>query len=203
MTREREHAVSFFVKDTARAHLTDLIKAAQSNKIDDSSAMNEIVRRFEGLTQRLARSMTRSPHLQDDLANAARMGLVRAVRRHDQQRRGFPAYAEQYMRGAVLREYQKWIFPEVPHSEIVEGADGALGVENPQESLLDYLAPWGAGRVAMAIDQLTQSQRQIASLRYAEDASLETIATTTMTTVSAVSQRLGTIHRKVEQAIAA
>jgi RNA polymerase sigma factor (sigma-70 family) len=201
--REKESTVSIFAKNAAHADLPDLIEAAQHSKADDTPAMNEIIRKFEGLTQRLARSMTKSPYLQDDLANAARVALVRAVRRHDQRRAGFPAYAEKYMRGAVLREYQKWILPEIPHSEIVEGADGAPGVEHPQEHLLDEIEPWGSGRVATSISELTPSQRQIASLRYVEDASLQDIAATTSTTASAVSQRLATIHRKVEQAIAA
>jgi DNA-directed RNA polymerase specialized sigma24 family protein len=57
--------------------------------------------------------------------------------------------------------------------------------------------------VAATISELTPSQRQIASLRYVEDASLQDIAAVTSTTASAVSQRLATIHRKVAQAVAA
>jgi RNA polymerase sigma factor (sigma-70 family) len=195
--------VGFIVNRENGADLSHLIANAQSKRGDDSPAMNEIIRRFEGLTQRLSRSMTNSIDLRDDLANAARVGLVRAVRRHDQEQTGFPAYAEKYMRGAILREYQKWIVPETPSSEIIEGTDISHGVDNPHERLLDDLAPWGSGSSATAIDELTQSQRQIAVLRYVEDASLQSIATATRTTASAVSQRLSTIHRKVEQAAAA
>lgn len=203
ITREREYIVGLLVNRPIGADLSDLVANAQSESSDDSWAMNEIIQHFEGLTQRLSRSMTTSLYLRDDLANAARVGLVRAVRRHDQRRTGFPAYAEKYMRGAVLREYQRWILPEIPHGEIVEGTAHTHSADDPQERVLDHLAPWGTGSAATAMDELTQSQRQIAVLRYVEDASLESIATATRTTESAVSQRLSTIHRKVEQAVAA
>ena len=165
--------------------------------------MDQIIRRFEGLTQRLARSMTRSPDLRDDLANAARVRLVRAVRRHDPCRPGFPAYAEKYMRGAVLREYQRWVVPDLPAADLVE--EIAPGAEAPsiEDQIVNHLAPWGDGPVAGAIAALTQDQRVIAPSRYLDDAPLAHISAATGTTVSAVSQRLATIHRAVEIAIAA
>jgi RNA polymerase sigma factor (sigma-70 family) len=195
--------VGIFVNRTIGAGLSELIADAQRNSGDDAPAMNEIVRRFEGLTMRLSRSMTRSFDLQDDLANAARVALVRAVRRHDQSRAGFPAYAEKYMRGAVLREYQKWVLPEIPNADLVEATAQIPDVEAPQEQVLDQLAPWGSGQIAAAIDQLDPSQHQIVSLRYAEDASIASIAKLAGTTPSAVSQRLATIHRAVTLALAA
>ena len=195
--------MGIFVNRTIGVDLGEMIADAQRHSSDDAPAMNEIIRRFEGLTMRLSRSMTRSLDLQDDLANAARIALVRAVRHHDQSRAGFPAYAEKYMRGAVLREYQKWILPEIPHAELVEAAAQMHEFEEPQEQIVDQLAPWGAGPVAAAIDQLNPSQHQIVSLRYAEDASIASIAKLTGTTPSAVSQRLATIHRAVTHALAA
>lgn len=194
--------VGIFVNRTTRAGLDELIADAQRHSSDNTSAMNEIIRRFEGLTMRLSRSMTRSLDLQDDLANAARIALVQAVRHHDQGRAGFPAYAGKYMRGAVMREYQKWILPEIPHAEMVEAAQVSR-IENPQEQALDHLAPWGPGPVAAAIDQLNPSQRQVVSLRYVGDASIASIAKLAGTTPSAVSQRLATIHRAVTHALAA
>ena len=192
--------VGVFVSRTTGVNLSESIADAQSQSSDDSPAMNEIIRRFEGLTQRLSRSMTTSLDLREDLANAARVGLVRAVRRHDPCRHGFPAYAEKYMRGAVLREYKRWIVPEVPATEIInEGSD----TENLHDEVADRLAPWGGGRVASAIATLKPAQRQIAISRYVKDASVASIAQATGTSASAVSQRLGTIHRVVETALVA
>jgi DNA-directed RNA polymerase specialized sigma subunit len=58
-------------------------RRTQSHSSDDTPAMDEIIRHFEGLTQRLARSLTTSLDRRDDLADAGGVGLVRAVRRHD------------------------------------------------------------------------------------------------------------------------
>src|ERR687894_822090 len=56
-----------------QANLNNLIVTAQSEPIDDPPAMNEIIRRFEPLTRRLANSFTATDrYLRDDLANAAR-----------------------------------------------------------------------------------------------------------------------------------
>lgn len=194
--------VGIFVNRTIRADLDELIADAQSHSSDDTPSMNEIITRFEGLTMRLSRLMTRSLDLRDDLANAARIALVQAVRHHDRSRAGFPAYAEKYMRGAVLREHQKWMLPETPHAEMVEVAAQAPEVD-PHEQILDQLALWGSGPAAAAIDQLDPSQQQIVTLRYAEDASIASIAKLVGTTSSAVSQRLATIHRAVAHALAA
>lgn len=185
------------------AELGRLIADAQRQQSDDSRAMDQIIRRFEGLTQRLARSMTRSPELRDDLANAARVGLVRAVRRHNLCQPGFPAYAEKYMRGAVLREYQRWIVPDVPAADVVEEITPGAEVSRIEDQVIDRLAPWGDGPAAEAIAALAPEQRKIAASRYLDDAPLASIAAATGTTVSAVSQRLSTIHRAVEIAIAA
>ena len=61
----------------------------------------------------------------------------------------------------------------------------------------------GGGPVARAIATLKPAQRQIAVSRYVTDASVANIAQATGTTASAVSQRLATIHRAVETALAA
>jgi RNA polymerase sigma factor (sigma-70 family) len=192
--------VGIFVNRTVGIELSGLIADAQSHSSDDTPAMNEIIRRFERLAQRLARSLTSSLDLRDDLANAARVGLVRAVRRHDQHRPGFPAYAETYMRGAALREYHSWIMPEVPSGDDLPSVEAP---ESVHDQVADRLAPWGAGEVATAIGTLKPAQRRIVEARYISDAPLSSIAQATGTTVSAVSQRLSTVHRAVETALAA
>src|SRR5690242_14594041 len=87
-------------------NLDRLIADAQRNSQDDSPEMGEIIRRFDRLARRIARSRTSCPTLQDDVANVARVALVRAVRRHD-GRIGFARYAHMFMRGAAGRELKR------------------------------------------------------------------------------------------------
>jgi len=72
-----------------------------------------------------------------------------------------------------------------------------------ESEVLTKLEPWGGGVVADLMITLSPSQRRIAELRYSEDAELATIAAETGTSVPAVSQRLSTMHRKFELAMAA
>lgn len=179
------------------ASLPTLISLAQAAPGDDSAAMNEIIRKFEPFTRGLARGMTISEKdLYDDVANACRFGLVRAVRRHDTSRAGFPAYAERFMRGAGLRRVK-----QLHRLTSVEECEDP--VESFEEATIDRLAPWGDGPVAQAVRKLSPPQQRIATLRYVHDAPLELIASASGTSVSAVSQRLSTIHRKIELAFAA
>ena len=57
----------------------DLVRVTVNDK-EAALAMNEIVRRFQDLAWKLANNRTRSPDLRPDLANAALVELVRAVR---------------------------------------------------------------------------------------------------------------------------
>ena len=182
--------------------LDRLLAVAQSCDVDDSPAMGEIIIRFEPLTKRLARSITEDHFLRDDLANAARLALVHAVRRHDLTRQGFPAFAELYMRGAVFREYRALVTPsleltldesDLPTEPAEEGK-----VFEIETMILERLAPWGDGAVAAAIDSLSPDQLEVVERRYIDDADLATIANERGITVSAVSQRLMVIHRNIE-----
>jgi RNA polymerase sigma factor (sigma-70 family) len=195
--------MDFQLYSPTRASLPQLIKVAQADPDDDSVAMNQIVRRFDPLARGLSR-ITDDRYLQDDLANAARMALVRAVRRHDGRHDTFPAFAKVSMRGAVLRELEWWrtqarplqVEAEIDQSEVTPQP-------GPEEEVVARLAPWGAGRVASTVAELAPVQHRIVHLRYVEDERLETIAAVMGTTASAVSQRLCTIHRAVERALAA
>lgn len=186
--------------------LSTLIAVAQDAPVDDTPAMNAIIHRFEPLTRGLARGMTMSRNdLFDDVANASRIALVRAVRRHDPSRPGFAAYAEEFMRGAALRELKRWQRQDALDEIAVTAAKEDLAVDrgNVERDMLDRLAPWGDGNAAIAIGRLSASQQHLATRRYVDDASLETIASASGTSVSAVSQRLTTIHRRVETSLAA
>lgn len=187
----------------SRVSLDGLIEAAQFSDLDDTPAMNEIIRRFQPLARRLARQTTKSEHLHDDLMNAARIALVKAVRRHNPQQVGFPAFAETYMRGAARREYQRWL-PPVTENDGNSGSpfEPLMDEEDPADIVIYRFAPWGDAAVAAAMDKLSPAQQRITHLRYVEDASLERIAGESGTTSSAVSQRLSTIHRALAVAIA-
>ncbi len=179
-----------------------LIHAAQTAEHDDSREMNEIIRRFAGLAHRVAHALRAPDHLHDDLANAARIGLVKAVRHHD-GRHGFPAYAELYMRGAAMREYRCWILPETADTEAVERIQAPQRDSGGLALVEDRLAPWGGGKMATVIDTLKPGQRKVVELRYEQDLPVKDIARSVGTSGPAVSQRLATVHRAVALALAA
>jgi RNA polymerase sigma factor (sigma-70 family) len=194
-----------------RAELQSLLEDAQSETGNDSPAMNEIVRRFEGLTQKIARSLTADEFLRDDLANETRIALVKAVRSHDPSRPTFPAFAEIYMRGAAIREWGFWrqasgeadeTPPQIPlqTTDLVEHLPVA---DRPEEEVLVRLAPWGEGQAAEVIETFDESRLHLLTLRYVEDTPLAAIADDAEVSVSAISQRLNTIHRRIESALAA
>jgi RNA polymerase sigma factor (sigma-70 family) len=189
--------VGIFVFDVAHAGIEELVAEAQASPKDDTLAMNEIIQRFEGLTIRLAGSIRGAENVRDDLANAARIGLVQAVRHHDPKRGSFPGLAKVYMRGAVLREHARWMVPETAVADITESSTTRTLGRDPANEVNDRLAPWGGSLVATAIAGLSADQRTIAELRYIEDAPIKDIAASVGTSGAAVSQRLGTIHRRV------
>lgn len=184
---------------TDSAPLPTLIALAQADEHDDTDAMNAILRRYEPMTKKIASVLTATNRdCYDDVANACRMGLVRAVRRHDPSRTGFTAYAQRFMRGAALRELRYWSDTKTLPTPDPDAADPAGG-----DVVDERLAPWGSGLIAELMASLSPEQQRIAGLRYRLDASLAAIAAETGTSVPAVSQRLRTIHRRVELAVAA
>lgn len=192
-----------------RADLQGLLENAQSEPSDDSLAMNEIVRRFEDLAQKISRSLTADEFLQEDLADEARIALVRAVRRHDASRPTFPAFAQIYMRGAAIRELGLWSqasseTDETPLQiplEMTDVAERLSVADQAEEEVLVQLAPWGEGRAAEVIEGLDEPRLHLLKLRYLKDAPLATIADDAEVSVSAISQRLDTIHRRIETAL--
>ena len=73
----------------------------------------------------------------------------------------------------------------------------------PEEKVLVQLAPWGEGQAAEVIESLDEPRLHLLKLRYVEDAPLTVIADDYEASVSAISQRLSTIHRRIETALAA
>jgi RNA polymerase sigma factor (sigma-70 family) len=178
--------------------LDNLIAAAQLAATDDNPEMAAILSRFEGSTWTIARSITSDWCLQQDAAQGARLGLVKAVRSHKVGTRGFPAYAMRYMKGAALRtvlsmrneefcfDPQGYVLPEV----------------TPGDS-----APDTTFEIIDLIASLSPDQQAIMRARYVDDALLGDVARDLGISPSAVSQRLATIHRAlrplVEEALAA
>lgn len=187
--------MGFSFAGLGEAPLDDIIAAAQDDPGDDGPAMNEIVRRFRRRAMVLATSLTETSWLHEDLAQAALLGLVRAVRRHQAGRPGFGNYARLFMLGAAKRELKRWIGPPTDSlsDPAVCAAVGALAAPTPEPGI----RCWGYGRAARAVLALPERQQDLLTSRYVDDAALATIATSSGTSIPAVSQRLATAHRAV------
>src|SRR6185437_16706214 len=83
--------------------LDDLIRAAQADPTDNSAAMAEILDRFAGMIAAAANSVTAEWNDRQDAAQGARLGLVKAVRKHTVGTAGFITYARRYMRSEAVR----------------------------------------------------------------------------------------------------
>jgi RNA polymerase sigma factor (sigma-70 family) len=178
----------FFMPDPDTP-LEALITRAQSDASNDSPAMCEIIRRFEGLAQHLGRVVSRAPECVDDGVNGARWGLVQAVRAHREGTPGFPNFASLYMKGEARRCARAASSSEIPMSD--EFLDRPAAQEADSGVDLD-----SAFRV------LSQDQRSIAFAHFVEDQPLTQIALVRGVSVSAVSQRLATVRRTLRSVIA-
>jgi RNA polymerase sigma factor (sigma-70 family) len=183
--------------------LHTLLTAARTSASDNTPAMNTIIRRFDGHARGIARKLTNDHSLRDDLANAARLGLVRAVRRHDGRRIGFSSFADRYMRGAALRRLAELTRRSADATIVPLDVDQHAPRTDPIGAYEERLALWGEGEVANAVATLTDAQQRLFVMRYVLDAQLTDIAAADGTTVSAASQRLKTAHKAVALAIAA
>lgn len=186
----------------SHAPLDHLLVAAREGDSTDTPAMSEIIQRFEPLARKIAASFDAPHHLRDDLEDAARIGLVNAVRHHD-GRDGFPAFAKVYMHGSALRELRRWTKPEDAHGDDLEEMFIAEIECSEIAAVDDRLAPWGGGHLAEVLGDLTYDQQVIIEMRYCEDLAIKEIAEEVGTSAPAVSQRLSTIHRRVALAVAA
>jgi RNA polymerase sigma factor (sigma-70 family) len=178
--------------------LDDVIAAAQANTADDTEAMAEILRRFEGAVVNIARSVTADRSLQQDVAQGARLGLVKAVRAHTLSTPGFPSYARRFMKGAALR-----MFASVSTEEVL------LDPQDPgwEDQILDDAPKNMALEVIDLVKTLTPEQQAVTVAYYVADRRLDDLAIDLGISKPAVSQRLSTIHRAlrpvIEEALAA
>lgn len=197
---------SYFAQNQ-QGELAALISAAQRNPTDDSPEMNEIIRRFDGLAIKVARSFTPDHFLQQDLANRARMALVTAVRKHKADRDGFPSYARAFMAGAAQRELGSWIgstrsqeFSQVRLDDEVD-SDLFFRICMNQPGVADRT--WGSASTTGAIRRLGPDQQILLEQRFIDDLDLAAIGSGSGTTASAVSQRIATALRGVSRDLAA
>lgn len=166
--------------------LDNLVAAAQAAATDDTAAMDAIQRRFEPLALSIARSLTSNWSLQQDAAQGARLGLVRAVRSHRAGTPGFPAYAKRYMKGGALRTLKAMLATEIS----VDPADYKW-LEQPQRDA----APETTAEVIDLISVLTPEQQVITKAHYIGDVSFGDIARSLGISTPAISQRFTTIYR--------
>lgn len=166
--------------------LDALVAAAQAAATDDTAAMAALLGRFEGLALSIARSLTSDWSLQQDAAQGARLGLVRAVRSHRLGTPGFPTYAKRYMKGAALRTLMAMLGTETS----VDPVD-CKWLEQPQRDA----APDTTAEVIDLITVLTPEQQIITKAHYIGDVSFGDIAGSLGISKPAVSQRFATIYR--------
>lgn len=183
--------------------LGELIAEAQDPSRRDDRALGKIIRQFEPLVRKIGRTMANGKPYRDDVENAARLGLTRAVARHRGLVETFPAYAKLHMRGAARRELARWSEPDKwSLLELDELRNYDLTAGDLVEEAVDHHS-WGFGDTADAIAGLRPDQQRLVTRRYMDRAGLAEIAAENACSVPAVSQRLTTIHRRLAGALAA
>lgn len=171
--------------------LDDLIRAAQADPADDSAAMAAILHRFAGSITATANSVTGEWNARQDAAQGARLGLVKAVRKHAVGTIGFKAYARRYMRTEAIRTCMA-MAPKAPSVE----PDVSVSARRRGSRRLAPMPlepkPFTIESVSALLDT---TQASILSDRYVHDRELSEIARDLGVSVPAISQRLKTIHR--------
>jgi DNA-directed RNA polymerase specialized sigma24 family protein len=177
----------------ADATLEDLVEAAKAELPIDNVAMNEIVRRFEPKALALASFLTSDYHLQQDVANAARYGVVLAVRAHRSGTLGVAAYIATTMRGEAHRAIGRNTEPR----ETVKPGDSPVWTDSRNVIDESTLVDTDLGLITR---DLTVEQRVLVLKRYIIGVSVSDIAMDAGTSVSAISQRFKTVHKIVSRA---
>jgi RNA polymerase sigma factor (sigma-70 family) len=170
--------------------LDSQISAAQLSASDDTPDMACILARFEGLAIKISRALTADWSRQQDAAQGARIGLIKAVRNHKAGTPGFAAYAARYMRG----EAQRTLAFTWSRDSFIDPADYEILGKTESTSLdtsIEFID---------LISGLLPKQQAIVKARYLSDAGLRDIASALGISKPAVSQQLATIHRNLRNA---
>lgn len=192
-----------FLCSSAEAALPTLIAQAQGGGDTGDRAIDEIARHFEAWIKSIGQRMASGRSYRDDVENAARYALVKAVLRHRGRPETFPAFAKRYMMGAALREAQRW-GQSGPWSQCqIEAVNPKEWPNAPAaDTIPDHLG-FGDGSVGAAVRQLRPDQQRLLTQRYIEDLPLAAMGSMSTTSVAAVSQRLATAHRAIQKLLAA
>jgi RNA polymerase sigma factor (sigma-70 family) len=171
--------------------LDDLIRAAQADPADTSTAMAEILDRFAGMIASTANSVTFEWNARQDAAQGARLGLVKAVRKHSVGRAGFISYARRYMRTEAVRTSIAMTgnAPK-PNNDVPERSERS-GARRATRTAPEP-KPFTIESICTLLDP---TQAAILSDRYLHDREMSDIARDLGVSVPAISQRLKTIHK--------
>jgi len=171
--------------------LDDLIRAAQADPTDNSAAMAEILDRFAGMIAAAANSVTAEWNDRQDAAQGARLGLVKAVRKHTVGTAGFITYARRYMRTEAVRTSVA-MTSRAPKPD----QDRPVRSVRPGARRQAWTAPEPKAFTIESISALLDpTQAAILSDRYVHDREMSDIAHALGVSVPAISQRLKTIHK--------
>jgi DNA-directed RNA polymerase specialized sigma24 family protein len=179
----------------ADATLEELVAAAKDEGGNDSVAMNEIVRRFEPKALKLASFLSKDYHLQQYIANAARYGVVMAVRAHTSGTPGVAAYIATTMRGEAYRAIDR----NTESHETVKPIESPVWTTTRNVVEDTTIVDTDLGLITQ---DLSVEQRSLVLKRYIIGESVSNIANDAGTSVSAVSQRFKTVHTIVEMTAA-
>jgi DNA-directed RNA polymerase specialized sigma24 family protein len=172
------------------ACLEDLVEAAKTEDGNDSVAMNEIVRRFDPKALSLASRLTMDLYLQQDIANAARYGVVSAVRAHTSGTPGVAAYIATTMRGEACRAIGR----NTADGEKVKPSDSPVWTNTRDVVFASTVVDTDFGLMTR---HLSDDQRRLVLKRYVIGDRVSDIAEDAGTSVSAISQRFKTVHKIV------
>jgi RNA polymerase sigma factor (sigma-70 family) len=172
--------------------LDDLVAAAQAKSADDTEEMAEILRRFDGAIMKIARSYSSDANIQHDAAQAARLGLVKAVRGHKLGTPGFTTYAWRFMKGDALREIKSLQTPE-----IVNDPTEPAWLDQPERDAV----PDTTFEVIDLMNVLAPEQQKLAKAHYIGGAAFKDIAEYLHISRPAVTQRFAVIHRTLRTAV--
>jgi len=167
--------------ETEDAPLVDLIDEARSVESNDAAAMNELVRRFEPLARSVVGRMQPNRNDYEDVLNGARWGIICAVRKHDGRAEGFTSYVTRYMRGEAFRALER-----VTSRDLLPG-DEALSEPSAQPAEPDV--------PDVPLHALSIDQRDLLHRHYWQDQTYAGIARCDGVSLSAIRQRMMTIHR--------
>lgn len=177
--------------------LDDLIRAAQADPSDTSAAMAEILDRFARMITATANNVTAEWNAREDAAQGARLGLVKAVRKHTVGTVGFISYARRYMRGEAVRTCVA-MAGKAPKADL----DTPTRSERSGAHRKTWTTPEPKAFTIESVSALLDpTQATILSDRYVHDREMADIARDLGVSVPAISQRLKTIHKILTPAL--